>query len=420
MKKIKSKIEWLTIAMWSSFLLVIVASLLEPVSYRLWFVTEYLINYSAGFVRRGLPGEILYMLNDSFGVNVWWCIHIFAIIVFILFCVFLLRETIRLKHSVLFLPTGIFLGFAMASSHNVWNRKDFFVMLLVLGFVKLLASKSPTWLKFLFCNLMLIVGVLSHEIIFFLVLPCTLVMLAKPVGLSLRNIMLTIAKTVLFLFPSVFAFLASCCFKGNAETANAIWNSWGHIVEGDVCGAIKGIGWSFAYALDATLVVWRTVRLGVVWYPLLWTVLFLFVALVYVRMDRYKVELFGYRSSADYNDTSSLTILLFQILALLPVSLVFCDTGRLIFFILISSFIVRLYCADKYAVVFSSSGIYNGMNKLASWSNRKISISDRTLFIIAIILGLPTINVSALEHTVLHGSVVLFFKSIIDLISSIF
>ncbi len=420
MIKVKSKFEWLTVAMWSSFLFVIVASFFEPVSYCKWFVTEYLINYSDGFVRRGLLGEILYILNDSFGVNVWWCIQIFAAIVCVLFCLLLLRETVRLKHSILFLPTGILLGCEMAGTNYIWNRKDFLVMLLVLGYVKLLAAKAPMCLKFLFCNLMLLVGVLSHEIIFFLVLPCTLVMFAKPIGLSFRNVTLATVKGMLFLAPSLVAFLFSCYFKGDTDTANIIWNSWGHLVEGDISGAIKGIGWTVTYALEKTFVVWKTVRMGIVWYPLLWALLFLFVALVYVRMDRYKVDLFGYRSSGDYNPSSSLMILFLQILALLPVSFVFCDTSRLVFFVVISSFIVRLYCADRYEAIFSSSKIYDGMNRLAAWSDRKISISNGVLFIAALIIGLPTINISALEHTVLHGSVVLFFKSIINLISSIF
>lgn len=42
---------------------------LETVKYEGWGLSEFLINYQSGFVRRGLTGEILFFFARNFNIN---------------------------------------------------------------------------------------------------------------------------------------------------------------------------------------------------------------------------------------------------------------------------------------------------------------------------------------------------------------
>ena len=48
-----------------------------------WTIGEWLINYAGGFVRRGLPGHVIYLNSSTFYVNpvyIAWAISIFSYI----------------------------------------------------------------------------------------------------------------------------------------------------------------------------------------------------------------------------------------------------------------------------------------------------------------------------------------------------
>ena len=50
-----------------------------------WTVGEWLISYAGGFVRRGLPGELIHIISENFGISpifLVWLMCIFSIIIY--------------------------------------------------------------------------------------------------------------------------------------------------------------------------------------------------------------------------------------------------------------------------------------------------------------------------------------------------
>ena len=91
-----------------------------------WQITELLINYQGGFVRRGIVGEFFYWLSPY--IDTQMAIYVFCITCSILFFYLIFRDTIRKGYSILLLPSAFLLSSLFVSLH--WVRKDIFIMLL--------------------------------------------------------------------------------------------------------------------------------------------------------------------------------------------------------------------------------------------------------------------------------------------------
>ncbi len=61
--------------------------------YIFWYVDqEWLINYSQGFVRRGLSGSLLILLKDKYNLDAFKAIKLFAYLTYLLFAgIYLLK-----------------------------------------------------------------------------------------------------------------------------------------------------------------------------------------------------------------------------------------------------------------------------------------------------------------------------------------
>ena len=70
-----------------------------------WMVADWLINYAAGFVRRGLSGELILFASDVFGVRANILVFVVFFSLFTILCVLfarLIRN--RQNHVLVFLP----------------------------------------------------------------------------------------------------------------------------------------------------------------------------------------------------------------------------------------------------------------------------------------------------------------------------
>ena len=70
-------------------------------SAKTWQVTEILINYEGGFVRRGLIGQLIYMLNNTFGIEPLFAAYFFSIASALLFFYLIFKDTIKRGYSIL-------------------------------------------------------------------------------------------------------------------------------------------------------------------------------------------------------------------------------------------------------------------------------------------------------------------------------
>jgi hypothetical protein len=374
---------------------------------RSWQVTEVLINYEGGFVRRGLIGEIIFFLYKKFGIDVSLTVHLFCIVVCVSFMVIIIRSTIKRGFSILFLPTVFFFSSLFVSQY--WVRKDFFIMLLFYFIIKIYVEHN-SWKKYVAINILLSIGILSHEVLFFIVVPFLVIRQIKYDGKSCKSVFSVFLKIA----PSIVTMILCAVNKGNVQQAMKIWDSWGSVMNGKMGGAIDAIGWTSAHAISRGLEVWSTVRLGFVYYPIMWALLACFAASVFIWMGNFKNPILGYTPFKKYNLSESAYILIFQFVGMLPIAIVFADYSRFFFYVLFSSYIIRLLEGENiYLAVFGKVPLKAKLfgDKCNAW----ITSHTKTFIFLAFLIGLPSIDVSALEHVVLHGQIGFFFMAIIEL-----
>ena len=93
----------------------------------------WLSNYQGGFVRRGIPGELFYQLNNFTGIHPGWMVFIFVTILYIFFYLnfFKIIKSIKINALHLFIifsPISFF--FPVLNSKASGHKEIFFLFLL--------------------------------------------------------------------------------------------------------------------------------------------------------------------------------------------------------------------------------------------------------------------------------------------------
>lgn len=423
-ENVKSNIKWNKISifyvvMFIPYVITIISHMLLDnvrLGAETWQITEILTNYQGGFVRRGLIGEVMYFLQQECGINALFMAYAFSIISAVVFFYLIIRDTINRKFSILFLPTTMLLSSLFVSGH--WVRKDFFILLLFYSIVLLL--KKEWKIRYLLINLLLIIGILTHEVIFFISLPIIFITVCNTTSIvgrkvSITNLLSNVLWCSLYMLPSIVTLLFVTFFNGDVECATQIWESWqtAGVLDGEMKGAIAAIGWTPGKAIAVGTEVWTTIRCGV-YYPFMWALLSFVAFVIFVWMYRLKPTILGYSAKEDFDITESAYIIAFQFFAMVPLLLVFADTSRAFFYVVMSAYIIRLYDnTHLYSTVFGELNLR--IKKLLLSIDDFVDKRPKTFAIIAFVVGLPSMSVSALEHIFLHGQIGFFVKSIIEI-----
>ncbi|GET35665.1 hypothetical protein [Microseira wollei] len=214
---------------------------------------EWLINYSQGFVRRGLPGAILLLLTNL-NLDIFKLIKLFSYITFLLvysIYLFKVRQSKKVLDLeslivVLFLPSLILFPL---HDPNAIGRKEFlfffglFVNLFLLKkAIKIInlhiaqdleyeeqyltnAINQYSRSLFICYNLLSIPTALSHESIIFLALPLNMIITSSLIGLKFP-IKKVLWRTLIIYFPTIFVTFLCLIFQGNDLTPVVICQSW--------------------------------------------------------------------------------------------------------------------------------------------------------------------------------------------------
>lgn len=332
--------------------------------YDSWNISEFLINYQGGFVRRGLTGEILFFIAKNFNVNIEWTIKIICFICLAMVSVFFIRAFLKKGYSLYILPLCFFLGSGIFS--GCWIRKDYFFFCF---FIPIIISYSKDHLslllKFIVINFLTVFIILSHEVFAFFSIPILILLLYNQY--KDKGVFKSITLSLTFLLPSIFAFLTTLYFHGNDKIINAIWNSWASYLSdeplqfnkyvndhGPSSNAVNALGWSlndtvvyhiklnFLAIQDGILSIWIWIITFPVVYYIVTNALMVFRKEEKVFTDRDKINLSS--------------VLLFQLFCLLPVFFILsCDYIRIIFYWISSSFVIFLIIPkDNIAKLFPS------------------------------------------------------------------
>ena len=143
-----------------------------------WGYSEFLLNYSEGFIRRGLPGAILQTVNKFFGFDPYLFLTAALIIILLIILVifyYLLNSTKATASTIIFLSANPLLLNAPFLSVTMF-RKDWLIILGLMihaYFARLVLFEKISSAKYILFLFFLIIytqfAILSHEITFLFV-----------------------------------------------------------------------------------------------------------------------------------------------------------------------------------------------------------------------------------------------------------
>lgn len=312
-----------------------------------WEITEWLINYSGGFVRRGLPGEAAFLLWTHSGVRVNYVVVGVSLALYAILSYFLMSRA-RAYYPRFVLFSALLLGAPVYQNSVV--RKDALCLLCLIVCLVVNAGNFSPIRKFLFINASAVVAILSHEEFVFFALPA-LVLMGIASDDSAAIGIKRLATSTLKLSPSLFALALVIVFHGNTTVATAVNSSWQRLwsaIEPGVCcldkpaAAIDALGWTAAQSRSLAATELHSFSYGI-WAPLGWIV-------TIVLCFYFMIHFLGSKDEGEVAATGNLAektrmggILLFQFAFISPLFLLGCDFGRWIYLWTTSSLVLFLF-----------------------------------------------------------------------------
>jgi hypothetical protein len=313
-----------------------------------WQMSDWLINYEGGFVRRGLPGSVIGFLSETGGIQANHLVIGISAACYLLLGAWLLRRGSARFPAALILSC-IVLGFPAYQDCIV--RKDCLGLLLFLGCLRVDSSRLPRPVALGFINLLAAAAILSHEAFAFYALPALVVyMRGEGAGLSLTGH----ARRTLSLAPAVAVFLLVVWNHGTPETARAVNASWVPLwrtIDPAVANpeipaaAIDALGWSSAQGLAMTA---GLLNVGI-YQPAAWAMVFAVSFLLMVLFSR----------TGERHRTAAL--LAMQWIFISPLFLLGVDYGRWLFLWAAGS--MMLLATDRHAPLWVEKRLRHGFAK---------------------------------------------------------
>lgn len=187
-------------------------------------ISDWLINYQGGFVRRGLIGEILHVFYTIIPFSVKTAINIIICTTFII-TFFLIQK------ASTYLKVGIFPFLTVFCSNLIdlgWYRRDFLVLIIayyvILLHIKVL-KKRYVGTCFLVSQFLMALLLLVHEASFFFVFPILFLVTWFSNSSDLINKQKIVSCLKFFMLPFVTMAII-CIMKGNRDIASSVWQSW--------------------------------------------------------------------------------------------------------------------------------------------------------------------------------------------------
>jgi hypothetical protein len=215
---------------------------------------DWLINYSSGFIRRGLGGEIIYYFSYFFNKNIQISYFIFLAVLLSIFYyksfIFINKVNLNFFILILFFSPFLFLFFTL--NHKAGVRKE---ILLYIYFIFLLNSlcknyvKNIDWKYIFFFPILLLI----HEGFFFFIPFIILVFLSVINKNNYKRIFFQIFILIISIFSIM---ILTYFFKGDSNAVNIICDSLKHYAYQN-CKNTGAISW---LALDAKSYIDLTVN----------------------------------------------------------------------------------------------------------------------------------------------------------------
>lgn len=294
------------------------------------FANEFLINYQGGFVRRGLIGEVIHWICTTTGIEAYHLIVPITIVCFVSVCVFFFVKFNRRHLNWWILATPIFLGMP----HNTLvcaANKDFMIILMVIAMLYAYRKISSATAKAVVMNLLMVIALNIHEVIFFYGYPVMALLI-----LSDDECRWSKGTKALSAALPIVVFIAICIFKGNADIAQAIHNSWIDYMPEEYgtepFGSVGAIGWTLQDTIkmhmEKSFFSTSYDIYGIFVRPIIWIFIYYLITNAVFVFKKPTSDL----EETDRRNLSALTLMLF--VTMLPMFLFLsCDYIRLEYYI---------------------------------------------------------------------------------------
>lgn len=326
--------------------------------------TDFLINYSGGFVRRGLMGELLYMMSAAAGVRPEVAIGIISVGAYLATFGLMLHLFRRRGENVLILLSPLMCGYTVDII-----RKDYLLCLLLMLSVYILSDiKHSNRLYNRQLNRLsnrqfnrdwsvavgvTLIALMLHEAYIFWGVPAVMLLIYSRVRIEGRGMWSLWSAGVIF----AAAFVVLSWFKGDAGVRDAVYASWNRLygegyLDGAVGNSIGAIGWDakeifhnhfeanfYREGLGCLPAIWR-----VVYFLLAYRLYYYFAGGKVITGDRRQET--GDRGLVDSRQKTVdeyCGVWVLVSVCLLPMFTVLsCDYGRLYFYLFMACYIVRV------------------------------------------------------------------------------
>lgn len=321
--------------------------LFEYYGYESYAVSEFLINYKGGFVRRGLLGEILFFLVERFNISPQVLIKIISAGSYLLVCSFFVYFFKKKRYPLYILPLCFFCG-ALVVEYVFWIRKDslmicFFIAILLIWQNWKTFPKMP---KIVLINLLSIFILLVHEVFGFFTFPILFLLLFN--SFKEKGMVRSIILSFISILPALGVFAFTFLMKGDGDVAQKIWDSW-HLLTnpGEIPppvhwnSAIGAIGWDAKDTLKSHFTRnFFDVDHGII-SMVYW--MFLFPVVYYISTNALMVFRKRQEDYTEKHRTILSSVILFQWVCLLPLfTILSIDYMRLFFYLTTTSFALFL------------------------------------------------------------------------------
>lgn len=301
-----------------------------------WQITEWLIDFAGGFVRRGLPGEVIFHSSSALGVPANHIAIAISVIVYAVTLGLLVHKTrgifpLAVVFSSLLMGAPAFQDFII--------RKDVLVILLFTCCLKLAASASRHFSTLLCLGALCATGILIHESFAFVsAAPLMLLLWERKEGDGGQRLPRQVRLVTLGAFILVPFALVSL-FKGDQLVADAIDKSWQPLWDSmdpakDVIGpsgaAIQALSANFSQSVSNSASVLKSFSMGI-YVPLAWLVT---IAVCFWMLVQFLL------SDTPGSKKKLARILVMQLMCISPLFIMGWDFGRWIFLWTSSSVIV--------------------------------------------------------------------------------
>lgn len=293
-----------------------------------WQMTEWLIHYADGFVRRGLAGSVFLWLSQHTGIAANHGVIVVSLACHAGLVAWLLRKATRL-FPVALLLSGMMAGFPPLQDCIV--RKDSAGLLCLIACLAIQHRVHHAWLRGVAVNLVACTAILIHESFAFYGLAA--LVLTRNTGDGVENATGWIRRG-LTLLPSAACLALTAIFHGTRETSRAIHQAlmplWTTIHPGEAppaepTAAIDAISWSLRDGIALTRPIYQAGPYQIV----CWATVFLATFCLVLWFSRHHPD--PHRTGRR-DITPLAALLLLQLACISPLFVLGIDYGRWLFF----------------------------------------------------------------------------------------